>query len=62
MPMVDAEFFGTEVAGGMEDPKGMGIQVEAQYLKEIKNGRLTGRIFRGPAGVDIQPTGMYRGL
>jgi TldD protein len=57
MAMVDDGFLGTEVAGGMEDPKGMGIQVGAQYLKEIKSGILTGRVFRGPAGGDIQLTG-----
>jgi TldD protein len=44
-------------AGGMEDPKGMGIQVGISYLFEVKNGELTGRIFKGPAGGDIQMTG-----
>jgi TldD protein len=44
-------------AGGMEDPKGMGIQVGISYLYEVKQGSLTGRIFRGPAGGDIQMTG-----
>ncbi len=44
-------------AGGMEDPKGMGIQVGISYLYEIKNGKPTGRILKGPAGGDIQLTG-----
>ena len=44
-------------AGGMEDPKGMGIQVGISYLEEVKEGRPTGRLFKGPAGGDIQMTG-----
>ncbi|MCM0606411.1 MAG: TldD/PmbA family protein [Xanthomonadaceae bacterium] len=44
-------------AGGMEDPKGMGIQVGVAFLKEVKGGKLTGRVFKGPAGGDIQLTG-----
>ena len=41
----------------MEDPKGMGIQVGIAYLEEIKNGMLTGRIFKGPNGGGVQMTG-----
>jgi len=44
-------------AGGMEDPKGMGIQVGIAFLQEVKDGKLTGRVFKGPAGGDIQMTG-----
>lgn len=44
-------------AGGMEDPKGMGIQVGISYLEEVKGGKPTGRLFKGPAGGDIQMTG-----
>ncbi len=44
-------------AGGMEDPKGMGIQVGISYLYEVKNGKNTGKILKGPAGGDIQMTG-----
>lgn len=44
-------------AGGMEDPKGMGIQVGIAYLQEVRAGKTTGRLFRGPAGGDIQMTG-----
>jgi TldD protein len=29
---------------GMEDPKGWGIQIVAQYGEEIRNGRLTGKV------------------
>ncbi len=50
-------FLATHPAGGMEDPKGMGIQVGIQFLKEIKDGKLTGRTLKGPAGGDIQLTG-----
>ena len=35
---------------GMEDPKGWGIQVLVLYGKEIKNGRITGRLF-SPLGI-----------
>lgn len=50
-------FLATHCAGGMEDPKGMGIQVGIAYLQEVKGGKLTGRVFKGPAGGDIQLTG-----
>jgi TldD protein len=50
-------FLAMHPAGGMEDPKGMGIQVGISYLQEVKNGKLTGRVFKGPAGGDIQMTG-----
>jgi len=30
---------------GMEDPKGWGIQLEGVYVEEIKDGKLTGKIF-----------------
>lgn len=35
---------------GMEDPKGWGIQILALYGKEIKNGKVTDRIF-SPLGI-----------
>jgi TldD protein len=50
-------FLALHPAGGMEDPKGMGIQVGISYLQEVKGGNLTGRVFKGPAGGDIQMTG-----
>jgi TldD protein len=50
-------FLATHAAGGMEDPKGMGIQVGIAFLQEVKGGKLTGRVFKGPAGGDIQLTG-----
>jgi TldD protein len=50
-------FLATHPAGGMEDPKGMGIQVGISFLQEVKSGKLTGRVFKGPAGGDIQMTG-----
>ena len=34
-----------EPTSGMEDPKNWGIQCMVSYAREIKNGRLTGRIF-----------------
>jgi predicted Zn-dependent protease len=50
-------FLALHPAGGMEDPKGMGIQVGISYLYEVKDGKLTGALFKGPAGGDIQMTG-----
>jgi len=50
-------YIATQSAGGMEDPKGMGIQVGIAWLQEVKDGKLTGRVFRGPAGGDVQFTG-----
>jgi TldD protein len=38
-------FFLDHPSNGMEDPKGWGIQLEGYYAEEIKNGKLTGRIF-----------------
>jgi len=54
---IDYGFLATFPYGGMEDPKGMGIQVGIQFLQEIKNGKLTGKTFKGPAGGSIQMTG-----
>lgn len=54
---VDYGFLAEECAGGMEDPKGMGIQVGISYLEEIKDGKLTGRTFKGPSGGAVQMTG-----
>ncbi len=54
---LDNGFLALHAAGGMEDPKGMGIQVGISYVYEVKNGKLTGKVFKGPAGGDIQMTG-----
>jgi TldD protein len=54
---LDNGFLALHSAGGMEDPKGMGIQVGISYLHEIKKGKITGKLFKGPAGGDIQMTG-----
>jgi len=50
-------FIGDYPAGGMEDPKGMGIQVGIRYLREVKNGKPTGKLFKGPNGGSVQLTG-----
>lgn len=50
-------FVALHPAGGMEDPKGMGIQVGISFLEEVKDGKPTGRVFKGPEGGDIQMTG-----
>ena len=57
MTLLGDGYLATQPAGGMEDPKGMGIQVGISYLYEVKQGKLTGKILRGPAGGDIQMTG-----
>lgn len=57
MKQMNEGFLAVHPAGGMEDPKGMGIQVGLSYLQEVKDGNLTGRVFKGPAGGDIQMTG-----
>jgi TldD protein len=57
MSQLDDGYLALHPAGGMEDPKGMGIQVGISYLYEVKNGKKTGKIFKGPAGGDIQMTG-----
>lgn len=57
LAMIDYGFVAMNAAGGMEDPKGMGIQVGVQYLKEVQTGKYTGKIYKGPAGGDIQITG-----
>jgi TldD protein len=57
MSRIDDGFLALHPAGGMEDPKGMGIQVGISYLKEVKGGKATGRVFKGPAGGQIQLTG-----
>lgn len=54
---VDYGFLATSCHGGMEDPKGMGIQVGIGYLEEVKDGKLTGRTFKGPGGGAVQMTG-----
>jgi TldD protein len=42
---VEDGFFLEHPSNGMEDPKGWGIQLEGYYAEEIKNGKLTGRVF-----------------
>lgn len=57
MEKVDYGFLAANCNGGMEDPKGMGIQVGMLYLEEIREGKLTGRTFKGPNGGGVQMTG-----
>ncbi len=40
--------------GGMEDPKGGSLTAGTEYLEEIKDGRLTGKILLGPSGGHIE--------
>ncbi len=52
--MVDNGFIAEYAYGGMEDPKGMGLTAGTEYLQEIKNGKLTGKIFLGPKGGHVE--------
>ncbi len=40
--------------GGMEDPKGGSLTAGTEYLQEIKDGKLTGKIFLGPSGGHVE--------
>lgn len=47
---VDDGIYLVKGMSGMEDPKGWGIQIVVLYGREIKHGRITGRLF-SPVGV-----------
>lgn len=38
-------YFLAQPSNGMEDPKGWGIQLEGYYAEEIRDGRLTGKVY-----------------
>ncbi len=42
---IEFGYFLDHPSNGMEDPKGWGIQLEGLYAEEIRQGRLTGKIF-----------------
>ncbi len=42
---VERGYFLTHPSNGMEDPKGWGIQLEGAMAEEIRDGKLTGRVF-----------------
>jgi len=50
LAMVDKGIYLGKVSSGMEDPKGWGIQVSCPYGIEIKNGKLTERMY-GEVGI-----------
>jgi predicted Zn-dependent protease len=52
--MVSDGFLARWASGGMEDPKGGSLTAGTSYLEEIKDGKLTGAIFLGPAGGHIE--------
>jgi TldD protein len=47
---VDRGVYLQHTQSGMEDPKGWGMQVTSHYGEEIRNGKLTGRLF-APVGI-----------
>lgn len=57
LDQIDYGFLARSCNGGMEDPKGMGIQVGMAFLEEIKDGKLTGKTFKAPNGGAVQLTG-----
>lgn len=42
---IEHGYYLTHPSNGMEDPKGWGIQLEGAMAEEIRDGRLTGRVF-----------------
>jgi TldD protein len=42
---IDRGLYLPDGSNGMEDPKSWGIQVESPFAEEIRNGKLTGRIY-----------------
>lgn len=42
---VERGYFLTHPSNGMEDPKGWGIQLEGAMAEEIRDGKLTGKVF-----------------
>ena len=55
--MVDHGYVAEWASGGMEDPKGMRLTASTHYLREIRNGVLTGRLFVGPLGGHVDLAG-----
>lgn len=54
--MVKDGFLAVHPHGGMEDPKGGSLTAGSPYFEEIKEGKLTGKKFIGPAGGHIELT------
>lgn len=54
---IDYGFIAEHAHGGMEDPKGMSLTAGTSYLREVKNGQLTGQLFLGPQGGHIELNG-----
>lgn len=59
---VDYGFLARHSHGGMEDPKGARLTAGTEYLEEIENGQLTGRIFVGPQGGHVELSGFVPDL
>jgi len=59
---VDYGFLARHSHGGMEDPKGARLTAGTEYLEEIKDGALTGRIFVGPQGGHVELSGFVPDL
>ena len=54
---IDYGFIAEVAHGGMEDPKGMRLTAGTDYLREVVNGKLTGKVFIGPQGGHVELNG-----
>ncbi len=52
--MVEHGYLAEWASGGMEDPKGMRLTASTRYLAEIREGKLTGKLFVGPQGGHVE--------
>jgi len=55
--MVDHGYLAECAAGGMEDPKGMRLTAGVLFLREIRDGALTGKLVVGPRGGHVDLAG-----
>jgi len=51
---VEYGFLARHAHGGMEDPKGGSLTAGTDYLEEIRDGKLTGKLFLGPSGGHVE--------
>jgi TldD protein len=51
---VDYGFLAEWITGGMEDPKGMGLTAGTPFVREIRDGALTGKMYVGAQGGSVE--------
>jgi len=52
--MVEHGYLAEWASGGMEDPKGMRLTASTRFLREIRDGKLTGKLVVGPQGGQVE--------